>query len=114
MYRVDWIEWQGNKYCVDDVVLYGFENEKPKFGKINGIITLMSQIFFALNAYVTIGTDRHHNSILIEKSAELFLVHLTEDSILMGKQHSFETHVLRSYRPGIYHIVTKYFLFNLN
>lgn len=75
---------------------------------------MMSQVFLALNLYVTKGIDRHHNTLLVENSANLFLEHLTEDSVMMGKQHSVETHSLRSCEPGTFHIVTKYFYSNLS
>lgn len=114
MYRVDWIEWQANKYCVDDVIWCGFEDELPKFGKINGIIMMMSRIFLTLNLYVTKGIDRHHNSFLVESSTKLLLEPLTEDSAFMGKQHSLKTHSLQSCEPGTFYIVTKYFLSNLS
>ena len=107
IFRVDWIEWQGKRYCIDDVVFCGFEDEKPKFGKINGIITIKSQVFLALSIFVTKGTDHHHNSIIIETSPNLDVKQLTKDSSLMCKQHS-------SCKPGEYHIVTKYFLSNLS
>ena len=108
--RVDWIEWLGKRYCIDDIVFCGFEDEKPKFGKIDKIITIKSQVFFALTIFVTKGTDHHHNSILIETSPSRELKQLTEDSALVCKQHSFQTHSLDSNKPGEYHIVTKYFL----
>ena len=56
-------------------------------------------------SYVTKGTDCHHNSLSVEKSAELLLEHLTKDSEIMSKQHSVETHSLRSCEPGTFHIV---------
>ena len=114
LFRVDWIEWQGNKYCLDDVIWCGYEDELPKFGKLNGIIIMASQVFFALNIFVTKGTDRHHNSFLVKKSSQLILEHFTQDSKWIGKQHSLETHSLRSSEPGTLHIVTKYILFNLS
>ena len=33
---------------------------------------------------------------------------------MMSKQHSVETHSLRSCKPGTFHIVTKYFYSNLS
>ncbi|XP_065892573.1 uncharacterized protein [Dysidea avara] len=111
--RVDWIRMQGNKYCVDDVIWVGFEDELPKFGKIYGIILMMSHMFFTLNLYITKGTDHHHNSFLVQKSAKCILKQVTEDSVWMGKQHSLETHQLSSCEPGTFHIVTKYFISNL-
>ena len=114
-FRVDWIEWQGKKYCLDDVVFCGFKDERPQFGKINEIIMIISHVFLVLSIYITNGIDRHYNSILIEKSPNLDLKHLTEDSAFsMFKQHTFETHLLHSCKPGEYHIVSKYFLSNLN
>ena len=113
-FRVDWIELQGNKYCLDDVIWCGYEDELPKFGKLNGIITVASQVFFALSIFFTKGIDRHHNCFLVETSSELLLEHFTQDSKWFGKQHALETHSLRSSEPGTLHIVTKYFLFNLS
>ena len=113
LFRVDWIEMQGNKYCVDDVIWVGFEDELPKFGKIYGIILMMSHMFFTLNLYITKRTDHHHNSFLVQKSAKCILKQVTEDSVWMGKQHSLETHQLSSCEPGTFHIVTKYFISNL-
>ena len=101
---------QGNKYCVNDIILVGFKDELPQFGKINGIIMMMSHMFFALNLFVTKGADRHHNSFVVQKSAQFLLKHVTEDSVWMGKQHSLQTHQLHSCIPGTFHIVTKYFL----
>jgi len=112
-FRVDWIEMQGNKYYVNDVIWVGFEDELPQFGKINGIILMMSHIFFTLTLYVTKGFDRHHNSFIVQKSSRYILRYVMEDSVWMGKQHSLETHRLSSCEPGTFHIVTKYFLSNL-
>ena len=81
----------------------GFKDKLPKFGKIIGIIMIMSQVH--VFSYVTKGTDCHHNSLSVEKSAELLLEHLTKDSEIMSKQHSVETHSLRSCEPGTFHIV---------
>ena len=114
LFRVDWIEWQGSKYCLDDVIWCGYKDELPKFGKLNDIIIMASEVFFTLNIFVTQGIDRHHNSFLVKKSSELILEHFTNDIKWVGKQHSLETHSLRSSEPGILHIVTKYFLFNLS
>ena len=114
IFRVDWIEWQGNMYCLDDVIWCGYEDELPKFGKLNGVIIMTAQIFFALNIYITKGTDRHHTSFLVEKSSKLLLEHLTQDTQWIGKQHSLKMHSLRSSEPRTFHIVTKYFLYNLS
>jgi len=115
VYRVDWIEWQGNKYCVDDIIWCGQEDELPKFGKLIGILIVNSSIFFALNFYVTKGTDRHHKSIVVEISTSKFhLEPITEESQWIGKQHSFVTHTLPSSKPGTCHVVTKYILTDLS
>ena len=92
----------------------GYEEELPKFGKLFGILFVMSHLFFALNLYETKGIDRHHSSIVVEKSSKLHLEIVTEDSQWIGKQHSIETHALRSCKTGTFHIVTKYFLSHLS
>jgi len=113
LYRVDWIKWHGNKYYIDDVIWCGHEKELPKFGKINEIIVISSNIFLALNLYITRRADHHHKSIFVEKSTKVVVEHLKESNVWMSKQHSVETHSLRSCEPGTFHIVTKYFLSNL-
>ena len=85
LFMVDWIEWQGNKYCLDDVIWCGYEDELPKFGKLNDIIIMASQVFFPLNIFVTKGTDHHHNSFLVERSSKLILEHFTQASKWVGK-----------------------------
>jgi len=112
--RVDWIQWQGNKYCVDDVIWCGQKDELPRFGQLIGILVVKSSVFFALKFYKTKGIHRHYNSILIENSPEKFhLELLTEDHEWIGKQHSLVTHSLSSCNPGTYHVVMKYFLTDL-
>jgi len=102
--RVDWVELHGTKYCVDDVIWYGYVEEVPKLGKIFGIFFVMPELFFALRVYETMGIDQHYHSIVIEKSTKVHLEIVTEDSQWIGKQHSIETHTLQSCKPGTYHI----------
>ena len=45
VYSVDWIEFQGSKYCLGDVIWCGHEEELPKFGKLIKILLVMSQVF---------------------------------------------------------------------
>ena len=60
--------------------------------------------------FVTKGTDRHHNSFVIEQSSKLVVEHFTQDSKWIGKLHSLQTHSLRSSDPGTFHVVCKYIL----
>ena len=81
IYRVEWIGLQGNKYCIDDVIWCGQEDELPKFGKLIGILIVKSLVFFALNFYKTKGIDRHHNSILVERLPSKFHLQLLKKDI---------------------------------
>ena len=33
-FRIDWIEWQGNKHQVGDFIWYGYQDGLPRFGKL--------------------------------------------------------------------------------
>lgn len=112
--RFDWIEWQGNKYSCGDVLWCGYQHDElPEFGKLCDIMIIRSQVFFTFNLYTTKGTDRHHNSFVIEPTTNTTVKLISEDTEFIGKLHSLQTHSLRSSHPGTLHIVIKYFIFKM-
>jgi len=46
-FRYNWIESGGNKYCVSEFILCGFQvDDAPQFGKISDIIVINNDMAF--------------------------------------------------------------------
>ena len=108
-YRLDWIEWQGNRFCLAEFVWYDYQDELPKFGKIDDIISVDQQVFLCLNVHVTKGIDRHHHSFVVKSTDNNILYPLAYLNKLTGWMHSLQSHTFIS-SPETIHIVTKCFV----
>ena len=51
--RLDWVQWQGSKYCCGDFVWHGYQEELPKFGRIYDIIIVEAKAFLCFEVYNT-------------------------------------------------------------
>ena len=113
MYRFDWIEWQGNRYCLSDFIWYEYQDELPCFGKLFDIISVNGTVFLGLKVHLTQGINHHFHSFIVKPTDKKVLCPLDYLNTLMGWTHSLQTHTLVS-SPTTFHIVTKCVVLKMN
>ena len=107
VYRVDWIECQGSKYCCNDFVLCGFQDDDaPQFGKVYDIVVCDERVFLCCHWYLTDGIDHHFHSYVIIPTQQNTVIPLCEKNKLLGLLHPLQSHELIT-TPGRLYIVTK-------
>ncbi len=78
-YRVKWILVNGTKYNLSSVLIIGYEDDLPKFGKVSEIlVTVGSAIVFEVNVLYTETYDLHYHAYIIKPSTQNYSFPLSQ------------------------------------